>query len=132
MATEKRLIDANKYPCRNCGKTYCYQNCKEFIEWLENPVDAVVMPCKIGQTVYEVVYLRNGTVSHVSPLKVVGIHIGDFPDLRGHKRKSYLVVVYPTSEILGRIPLDKVGKTLFMTKKEAEAALAKMDGDGNG
>ena len=40
MANEK-LIDANKYPCRSCGKTYCHQNCKEFIEWLENPVDAV-------------------------------------------------------------------------------------------
>jgi hypothetical protein len=89
----------------------------------------VELPCKIGQTAYEVVYLRNGTVSHISPLKVVGIHIGDFPDLRGHKRKSYLVVVYPTSEILGRIPLDKVGKTLFMTKKEAEAAHAMRDGE---
>ncbi len=83
----------------------------------------VELPCKIGQTVYEVVFLRNGTVSHISPLKVVGIHIGNFPDLRGHKRKSYLVVVYPTSEILGRISLDKIGKTLFQTKEEAEAAI---------
>lgn len=81
----------------------------------------VELPCKIGQTVYEVVYFRNGTAGHIIPLKVVGIHIGDFPDLRGHKRKSYLVVVYPTSEILGRVPLDKVEKTIFLTQKEAEA-----------
>lgn len=84
----------------------------------------VELPCKIGQIVYEVVYFRNGTVSHINPLKVVGIHIGNFPDLRGHKRKSYLVVAYPTSEILGRIPLDKVSKTIFLTEKEAKAAIA--------
>ena len=53
MANEK-LIDANKYPCRSCGKTYCHQNCKEFIDWLENTVDAVVLPCKIGDKVYRI------------------------------------------------------------------------------
>ena len=37
----RRLIDANKYPCRNCFHEYCYQNCKEFIEWFNNTVDAV-------------------------------------------------------------------------------------------
>ena len=36
-----RLIDANKYPCNGCEKTYCYKNCSKFNEWLENTVDAV-------------------------------------------------------------------------------------------
>lgn len=40
MENEK-LIDANKYPCRSCGKTYCHQNCKKFIDWLENTAEAV-------------------------------------------------------------------------------------------
>ena len=47
MASEKWLSDANAYPCRNCGHEYCYQNCKDFIEWLNNTVDAVeVVRCK--------------------------------------------------------------------------------------
>lgn len=30
-----RLIDADKYPCRGCGETYCYKNCGEFNRWLD-------------------------------------------------------------------------------------------------
>ena len=47
MATEKRLIDANAYPCQNCYISYCYKDCKKFNEWLNNTVDAVeVVRCK--------------------------------------------------------------------------------------
>ena len=41
MATEKRLIDANKYPCQTCEVSYCHQNCAKFIAWFESTVDAV-------------------------------------------------------------------------------------------
>ena len=84
-------------------------------------VDAVPIPCKLGQTIYEVVLLRGGSVSHINPMTLVGVHVGNFPDHRGHKRKSYLVVVHPTSDILGRVPMDKIGKTVFTTLKDAEA-----------
>lgn len=36
-----RLIDADKYPCKKCGKTYCHQNCEMFWDWIRNTVDAV-------------------------------------------------------------------------------------------
>ena len=111
--------------CVCVGTRKLYPGNSEGCRFLLTKNRFVELPCKIGQIVYEVVYLRNGTFSHINPLKVVGIHIGNFPDLRGHKRKSYLVVVYPTSEILGRIPLDKVGKNIFLTKEETEAAIDK-------
>lgn len=41
MASEQRLINANAYPCQNCEVSYCYQNCKKFIAWFNNTVDAV-------------------------------------------------------------------------------------------
>ena len=41
MANEKRLIDANTYPCQNCDVSYCYKNCKKFNEWFNKTVDAV-------------------------------------------------------------------------------------------
>lgn len=41
MAKEKRLIDANAYPCQNCEVSYCYKNCKKFNSWLNETVDAV-------------------------------------------------------------------------------------------
>ena len=40
MATEKRLIDANEYPCNRCEISYCYKNCDKFNAWFENTVDA--------------------------------------------------------------------------------------------
>ena len=47
MTTERRLIDANAYPCQNCEVSYCYKNCKKFNEWLNTAVDAVeVVRCK--------------------------------------------------------------------------------------
>lgn len=118
----------------NCADCIYYPKCDEYpfdesgCKDFKDRSCFVELPCKVGQTVYEVVFLRNGTVSHISPLKVVGIHIGDFPDLRGHKRKSYLVVVYPTSEILGRVYFDKIGKTLFLTREAAKAAAEQRGG----
>lgn len=29
-----RFIDAEKYPCKTCGISYCHENCKKFYEWL--------------------------------------------------------------------------------------------------
>ena len=84
-------------------------------------VNAVRIPCQLGQKIYEVVLLRDGRYSHTSPLTVVGIHVGLWPKYRGHKRKDYLCVTYPTSELLGRISLDRIGKTVFLTKEEAKA-----------
>ncbi len=128
----RRLIDASKFRKYLADIQLANRGWKEdFCDLLDDvmealddqpTVDAVPIPCKLGQMVYEVVYVKNGTVSHINPMKVVGIHVGDFPDLRGHKRKSYLVVTHPTSDLLGRVPIDKIGKTVFMTKESAEAA----------
>ena len=41
METEKRLIDANKYPCQHCEVSYCYKNCEKFNAWFKKTVDAV-------------------------------------------------------------------------------------------
>lgn len=44
---EKRLIDANEYPCQTCNVSYCYQNCEKFHAWFNKTVDAVeVVRCK--------------------------------------------------------------------------------------
>lgn len=84
-------------------------------------VNAVRIPCQLGQTIYEVHLLKNGEHSHTNELVVVGIHIGDFPKLRAQRRKNYLCVVFPSSSILGRVPMDKLGKTVFTTQEEAKA-----------
>lgn len=78
MATEKRLIDANKYPCQNCEVSYCYKNCEKFNAWFKDTVNAVEVvhgrwenvtggmvmigncsECKVRQPVIETNYCKN-------------------------------------------------------------------------
>lgn len=89
--------------------------------------NCIELPCKVGNAVYETVFNRDKTFSHINTHKVVGIHLGDFPDLRGHKRQEYLVTHCKMMNLLGRIPLNKLGKTVFLTKEEAEKALGERE-----
>jgi len=77
----------------------------------------IVPPCKVGDTVYEALT----KVNHIRSNKVVGFHLGKFPNVLGHKRKEYLVCYSDYS--LTHINIEKFGKTVFLTKKEAEQAL---------
>lgn len=82
---------------------------------LDNGV--IVPPCKAGDTVYEVIHRCNA----IRPVNVVGFHLGKFPSLRGCKRKQYLICYSQYS--LAHLDIDKIGKTVFLTKEEAEKAL---------
>lgn len=83
----------------------------------------VELPCKFGDIVYEMVLNRDKSFSHWNIHEVVGVHLGDFPDLRGHKRQEYLVTFCKIMNFLGRIPLNKLGETVFLSREEAEKAL---------
>lgn len=41
MANEKRLIDANDYPCLKCEAYGCGTVCPVLLDWLNNTVDTV-------------------------------------------------------------------------------------------
>ena len=82
---------------------------------LDNGV--IIPPCKVGDVVYEAL----PKVGHIRSNKVVGFHLGKFPDVRGHKRKEYLICYSDYS--LTHIDIGKLGKTIFLTKEEAEQAL---------
>lgn len=79
----------------------------------------IVPPCKVGDTVYKITpnYL------FIKDYEVVGFHLGEFPTINGHKRKPYLVCYDKASRFLKHIPLDVIGKTAFLAREEAEAAL---------
>ena len=89
----------------------------------------IVPPCKVGTTIYEAILLKGKKISHFRECKVVGYHTGEFPDLRGHKRDNYLIVYYDCGHF-GHIPYDKIGKTVFLSREDAERALEEMQNDG--
>lgn len=98
---------------------YCKGNCPHF----KDHTRFVELPCKFGDIVYEMVLNRDKSFSHWNIHEVVGVHLGDFPDLRGHKRQEYLVTFCKIMNFLGRIPLNKLGETVFLSREEAEKAL---------
>lgn len=121
MVNEKRLIDANAYPCNGCGHEYCYQNCKEFIEWFNNTVDAIVLPCKIGDFLW-CVY---SPPRPANPADKGKWYMGEFEVARFHYGvKGLSIEMYG----FGTVAVKEIGKTVFLTREEAENALAKMDG----
>ncbi len=83
------------------------------------------LPCKMGDEIYEAIFFKKGVFSHWVGSKVVGFHIGDFPTLRGQKRKQYVVVWHSFPNCICHVPLDNFGKTVFFKHEleEAEKAL---------
>lgn len=77
----------------------------------------IVPPCKVEDKVYKI----NTAFNYVMECKVVGFHLGKFPTLRGTKRDEYLVCY--SDYHLYHLPFDKIGKTIFFSKEEAEKAL---------
>ncbi|MGN0163516.1 MAG: hypothetical protein ACI4EA_08075 [Candidatus Ornithomonoglobus sp.] len=84
---------------------------EEFADYLlANGV--IVPPCKVGGTVYRVTP-KNGTVK-IEPIKVEGIHIKDY---------GIDVEVKLPQGNFGNYMEYNFGKTVFLTREEAERAL---------
>lgn len=137
MATEKRLIAFDPVTfesfTRHCTKhrepydqyDMGYVDAVENIEnWMDaNTVDAVVLPCKIGDKVYRIdkgnyysnwkPFVQELTVTEISWKK----------EKHGDKDLGFAIIADGI-----RYKFTSIGKSVFLTRKEAEA---KMDGDGN-
>ena len=87
----------------------------ELLKYREAEQDGrmVVLPCKVGDTVY---YTREGWPI-VEPLKVRTFFVGD-PTLRGEILHIYMIRTDKFD-----VSMDALGKTVFLTREEAEAAL---------
>lgn len=84
-------------------------------------VEAVVLPYKVGDTVYFADDL------FMWPAEIEGIRIresGVYFEWVQFARSHELTEVWDN----GDFDLDDIGKTVFLTREEAEAALAKMKG----
>lgn len=101
-------------PYKNNLDTTLANRCENFSyrsEWLH-------LPCKLGDTVYYfdgAYYLKNKSMWKIKPIKVT-----EFSMKIGRSSK-----IYPMSIIANgtRYPLTSIGKTIFLTHKEAEKAL---------
>ena len=134
----------------NCAQSYCEMYCKKYGHCFEDPDDCifkdeikmydalksiegivpfdrlleladadragllVVLPCKVGDAAY---WLHNGIITECR------VH-------RIQMNRTGLFICLKSKVSHGAFRMDSIGKTVFLTREEAEAALAQEGGDG--
>lgn len=84
----------------------------------------VVLPCKVGDTVWIV-----GAVRKLYSAKVRTFFCGHTSAVRGNDDDGHIHMIRTTE---CDIPMQKFGKTVFLTREEAEKALREMEGKKDG
>lgn len=126
MSEDKELIDKKRLRRRlsnleKMGDGIDWDDLDRVIDTLPI-IDAVVLPCKVGDTAWFV-----GT-NHVNRLKAGVIET----TVEKLVLKSGGVYMKLACNAMYETSCRSIGKTVFFRREEAEAALAKMDGDENG
>lgn len=83
----------------------------------EPTMDAVPIPCKIGDTVYYCRFDKDG-YGWITPCVVTGIHIS--LNRKTGKPENYLVARIPPCMLSVHIPMKDLGARLFLSREEAE------------
>lgn len=110
--------------CDRCDKTNAWKNeCVKKLAEYETAEDEgrlVVLPCKVGDTVWMVHQILTSTVNNVISKMTV-------TELRGNRLNPIWFVI---DGEYGRTSFhpSEIGKTVFLTREEAEKALKKMEG----
>ena len=84
----------------------------------------VVLPCKVGDTVWIV-----GTVRKLYSAKVRTFFCGNPSAVRGRDPDGHIHMIRTTE---CDIPMQEFGKTVFLSREEAEKALQEMEGKKDG
>lgn len=83
----------------------------------------VVLPCKVGDTVYVI----NRHLGQIFSSTVISISIGKSTDLKNYIRTKW--VGERGNESIRKWTLRQVGRYVFLTREEAKAALEAMKDD---
>lgn len=98
---------------------------KEY-EDLEEQSRLIKLPCKVGDTVY---YFEGGYYKNIKNWKIVPIKVTEFNIKVNRSGKLMPLAMIANGT---RYPISSIGKTVFLTKSEAEAKLKELKGSQNG
>ena len=87
--------------------------------------NVLILPCNIGDTLYEVIFTKEGTGSHICERICSGIHIADKVTRWNVDKPTRYFVLKTEGGHSIHIRMDELGKTLFLSREEAEAARRK-------
>ena len=99
------------------GNDYDLDRLKELVE-ADREGRCVVLPCKIGDTVYDI------QMEKITEKTIISI-----PFLLSKSVNHLCLHAINNRDALTTIDTENLGKTVFLTREEAEAALKKMKGE---
>lgn len=102
-----------------------YRRLKEY-EDLEEQGRLIKLPCKVGDTVY---YFSGGYYKNIKNWKITPIKVTEF-NIKVNKSGKLIPLALIANGT--RYPMSSIGKTVFLTKSEAEAKLKELKGNQNG
>lgn len=108
--------------CDNCELTSGV--CEKLGEYedLDEQSRLVILPCKVGDTLYRV---NKGAKEPVIMMRVLQLYIKQL-----HKDRTVIKIIAINDDDMGESCyfLEDIGKTVFLTKSEAEARLKELRG----
>ena len=111
------LCDPN---CKYASLKRCYEE-RTADYLLENGV--IVPPVSLGDKIYEIISPKDREPYFITAT-VCAVHIADGSrNSCQRKRESYIVAECPGTKYVHKYPISKFGKTVFLTREEAEKAL---------
>lgn len=99
------------------GEDYNIDRLKELVE-ADRDGRCVVLPCKIGDTVYDI------QMEKITEKTIISI-----PFLLSKSVNHLCLHAINNRDALTTIDTENLGKTVFLTREEAEAALERMEGE---
>ena len=121
------------YPCNKCNVEFCSRQCYSMTRWAEKAKEKlaeyetaeeegrlVVLPCKVGQDLFGI-YNRTIIDGYADGYLLEKTSVHSDADhwiwLQDKNSKNYW-----------KVSFDEIGKTVFLTREEAEKALKEMEG----
>lgn len=99
------------------GEDYNIDRLKELVE-ADREGRCVVLPCKIGDTVYDI---QMGKITEKTIISI--------PFLLSKSVNHLCLHAINNRDALTTIDTENLGKTVFLTREEAEAAMKRMEGE---
>ena len=109
----------------NCEEGYCAMEKLADYEDLEEQGRLIKLPCKVGDALYRV---NKGAKEPVIMMRILQLHIKQL-----HKDRTAIKIIAINDDDMGESCyfLENIGKTVFLTKSEAEAKLKELRGGEN-
>ena len=98
-----------------------YRNQLKEYQQLEEQGWLIKLPCKVGDTVY---YFEGGYYKNIKNWKIVPIKVTEFNIKVNRSGKLMPLAMIANGT---RYPISSIGKTVFLTKSEAEAKLKELN-----